>query len=390
MKKLLYIFSFLILTNLTLANVAFAEEASVNEVLSNEDIKLVIEKGVVWLQNAQEKDGHFRYEYMPFLDRYTLDDNIVRQAGALYILGEIAKADILESVDLKDNLETAVGYFEENSADGEFNDYKFRCLKKTESSCTLGGTSLALLGVLDVVAAEPSLKSKYSVLIEDYKNFLLAMKVPDKGYRAQYYLNKNQSRSESPFSNGEAVLALVRYYQYEPSAEMEKLIKESLDYFDETYRAKWDNNFYLWGMAALKDWYQLFPEKKYYDFVKDYTDWRIDGQKEARRTSHNKCAYIEGVVSAYSVLEKQASSKEKEAYLEEINFWLTKSKELQIEKGDKIRISFNGGSLKTLNLKRPSKAVGGFLTDEHEPYQRIDFTQHCLSSYLQKLVDISM
>lgn len=34
------------------------------------------------------------------------------------------------------------------------------------------------------------------------------------------------------------------------------------------------------------------------------------------------------------------------------------------------------------------QALGGFLTGENELTQRIDFTQHCVSAYLQKRVDM--
>ncbi len=365
---------------------AYANELAVEDPLTEPQLKGVIQQGVKWLKNSQEKNGHFRYEYMPFWDRYVNDDNIVRQTGALYVLGEVAiKSD---SFDLKRNMERALGYLVDNSADSTFNGYEFRCLLRTAQSCNLGGTSLGLVGVLDLVTKYPNLEDDYKPLIEDYKNFIMAMKIPDKGFRGAYHLDKEQSDSESPFSNGEALLALVRYYLYEPSDDVKKVIDESLEYFIATYSEKWDPNFYLWGMAAIKDYYKLFPRQEYFDFVKDYTKWRIAGQKDQRKTSHNKCAYIEGVISAYSVLNPSSSLAENESYLEEINFWLKKSSKLQIKKADVLTVNFNEGIPKFSRILKPARAVGGFLTDENEPFQRIDFTQHCLSSYLQKLVDI--
>lgn len=340
------------------------------------------------MNNAQEASGHFRYEYAPFWDRYIDDDNIVRQTGAFYLLGEIAIRDKAKRFDLKSTMEKAVSYFEENSKTGKFNDENFRCVLKTANKCTLGGTSLALIGLLDMVKAYPATLNKNENLIEEYKNYILAMRVSGKGFRDSFYFDREQSLSESSFSNGEAFLALVRYYQYNAKVEIKTMIEESFVYFDKIYRGKWDSNFYLWGMAALKDWYVLFPKEEYYTFTKDYTDWRIDKQQKSRGTSHNKCAYIEGVISAYSVLEKKASDKEREKYLEEIDFWLLKSRDLQIKKSDTIKIGFNQGKLRVVKMENSARAVGGFLTGYDEPFQRIDFTQHCVSGYLQKLVDI--
>lgn len=356
--------------------------------LSDEQLKKIIENAVSWLQNAQEENGHFRYEYMPFWDRYVDDDNVVRQAGAFYVLGEVF-VKMPGGFDLGANLEKAVVYFAKNSIESKFNGYEFKCLLKTEDTCTLGGTSLLLVGLLDLVSADGSLKSKYEGEIEDYINFILAMEISDAGFRDKYVpgAGGKQSDAESAFSNGEALLALVRYYLYNPSEELKEVIDDGLKYFVRIYRQEFDPNFYLWGMAALKDWYKLFPEEKYYDFVKDYTDWRMERHKDLRTSSRNRCAYIEGVVSAFSVLESEATTEAEYKYLGEIDFWLNKSQSLQLKKKDTIKIVFGDKGAKILVIKKPSKALGGFLTSFSEPFQRIDFTQHCLSAYLQKLVD---
>lgn len=376
MKKLAFALSFLVLST-----PAFAVTP-----LNTEELRQTVKNGVSWINNAQESSGHFRYEYAPFWDRYIDDDNIVRQAGAFYLLGEVTIRDKDKRFDLKSTTEKAVSYFEANSKTGKFNDKNFRCVLKTENKCTLGGTSLALIGLLDLVKAYPATLNKNENLIEEYKNYIVAMKVSGAGFRDSFYFNRDQSLSESSFSNGEAFLALVRYYQYNSKAEIKTMIEESFAYFDKIYRAEWDSNFYLWGMAALKDWNVLFPREEYYSFVKDFTDWRIEKQQKSRGTSHNKCAYIEGVISAYSVLEKKTDEKEK--YLEEIDFWLLKSKDLQIEKNDTVKIGFNQGKLRVVKMENSARAIGGFLTGYEEPFQRIDFTQHCVSGYLQKLTDI--
>jgi hypothetical protein len=358
------------------------------ETLTTNDIREVIENGTSWFKNSQEKSGHFKYEYMPFLDRYIDEDNMVRQAGGLYVLGELFRNDTENKLDLEKTITKAISYFESNTTEGELNGESFRCLLKYEGRCTLGGTSLALVGIIDLVQSDSSYKSDYKNLIEDYKDYLMAMRVGTKGFRDSYYTEKEQSTKESSFSNGEAFLALTRYYQYNPDEEVKEVLDEAFHYFEKIYRAEWDNNYYLWGMAAIKDLYAMDPKEEYYEFVKDYTDWRIDYYKGVRGTLRNRCAYIEGVTSAYSVLEPNLTTEEKEYYMEEIDFWLAKSKELQVDKGDFLRISYNYNFLTKQTIDDEEKAIGGFLTATTEQVQRIDFTQHCLNSYLQKLVDI--
>jgi hypothetical protein len=313
---------------------------------------------------------------------------MVRQAGGLYVLGELFRNDLNNKLELKGTIELAISYFEENSYAGSFNEQEFKCLLKTSEKCTLGGTSLLLVGIIDLVERDPTLAGQYMEIIENYKKYFVAMKIPNKGFRNAFYLEKSQSEDESPFGNGEAFLALVRYYKLTQDQEVKIIIDDSFEYFENIYRDDWDNNFYLWGMAAIKDLYAMDPKPEYFEFVKDYTDWRVNKYKNRRDSNHNRCAYIEGAISAYSVLEPNLTEDEKEYYLEEINFWLTKSSQLQVKSTDNLLIRFNDEMTERLKIENNKFAVGGFLTDTDEPVQRIDFTQHCLSSYWQKLVDI--
>ncbi|MFC1594895.1 hypothetical protein ACFL3E_00520 [Patescibacteria group bacterium] len=352
-----------------------------DESLAPEEINSIIANAVEWFKNSQEPSGHFNYEYSLVNDEYSNDGNMVRQMGALYELGEILVRDTKNVFNLKNSVKNSIQYARNNSVKRNLNSQQFLCVKKDKSRCSLGAVSLALIGVLDYVSVYPEEQAKYQDLINGYIDFILAMKKPDKGFRANYYLTTNQTNTESSFANGEAFFALVRYYKHNPTNEVKKVIDESFEYFDVIYRNEWDNNFYLWGMAAIKDLYASEPLLEYFEFVRDYTNWRIEGYKGLRKTKHNKCAYIEGVISAYSVIK---------THEEEINFWLKKSQELQIM-DNKITTSIIEDIEFPLYLKNPDIAKGGFLTglEYDELLQRIDFTQHCLSAYLQKHVDIN-
>lgn len=395
MKKIfpiLVIVSVIVLFEVFSPVYAAAERAATpsvtNKPLTTTEIQDTISSAVMWLTEAQEEDGHFRYEYIPFLDRYVDDDNIVRQTGAFYVLSEVLAKDKENLYDLKEVLQKSMSYFEQISVTDEAFGYDFKCILTGENVCALGATGLALTGLLDLIAAYPDLNAKYEEYVSGYLNFILVMKMNGKGFRGNYYFDKSQSESESSFSNGEAFLALARHYQYSPTKEVKEVIDSSFEYFDETYRAEWDPNFYLWGMAGIKTLYEISPSEDYFSFVIDYTDWRISKHRASRNSSHNKCAYVEGIASAYSVISPNVSEDDDSYYMEEINFWLTKSKELQVNENDSMRIRYNNRPAKKLEITKPKRAVGGFLTDFGEPTQRIDFTQHCLSSYLQKIVDI--
>ncbi|MBD3331037.1 hypothetical protein GF354_05960 [Candidatus Peregrinibacteria bacterium] len=385
LKKILILvalISILAITNQSLA----LNKVRIYEPLNESQLNETIILGHEWLLNAQDTDGHFNYEYIPFLNRFTDDDNMVRQAGVLYILGEIAIRDEVVNERTRDAMINAIKFYKNNSRSGNYQGYTFKCLNYTsKDNCQIGGTSLALIGLLDFVKAYPGYKIEYADLIDDYKDFILAMNLQVSGFRNIYYFNRSQDSSESPFSNGEGLLALVRYYKYNPDPEIKELIDQNFEY---NYNNKdRDAGFYLWGMTAIKDLYKSEKKPEYIEFVKDFTDEAISKKSSLNRSNKNLCAYIEGVVSAYSVLEENISEEEKAIYLDEIDYWLVRNKRMQLEPGDRMLMRFQDQRPYALKPKSVN-AYGGFLTALDEPVQRIDFTQHCVSAYLQKFVDI--
>ena len=180
---------------------------------------------------------------------------------------------------------------------------------------------------------------------------------------------------------------MVRYYRFHPTDEVKQVIDDTFEYISSD-EVPFDFGLYLWAMAALKDLNIIDPQEKYVSYVQDYTDWRIYGFQRRKDSTHNMCAYVEGVVSAYSVLEPHATEAEKEKYLDEISYWLGKSAKLQLTEKDTNRLMYSDRKAYFLTLSSTGRAIGGFLTGEREFTQRIDFTQHCLSSFVQKKVDI--
>jgi|GEM_PF-2578513 len=357
--------------------------------LPDEEIRNTISSGVAWFKEAQEESGHFKYEYLPYEDEYLPLDNIVRQAGGLYVLGEVALVDESDKYELKNTLKKGIRYFDTLSNRGEWNGYSFRCVSNSSTNdlCQLGATSLALVGLIDAITRYPELRDTYEGLAHDYGEYILSMKKEGSGFRHAYNSGSIPSENESSFSNGEAILALTRYYMYSPNEETKKVIDETFLYF-KSDDVPFDFPLYLWVMAALKDMQELWPNEKYITYAKDYTDWRLSGFAYRKSSTHNMCAYVEGVASAYSVLEGNIENGELENIAREIHYWLQASKKLQITDSNKYRIIHEDEKSYFGEIKNMNQAKGGFLTDQNELTERIDFTQHCVNSYLQQLVDI--
>lgn len=347
-----------------------------------------IRRGIEWLKHAQESNGHFRYEYLPYEGNYRDDDNIVRQTGALYVLGEIARRDTKNAYNVTETIIHALEYFKSQTKFTVVQGKTIGCIANSTASskCQLGATSLALIGVLDLIAAEPKEKSNYTDLITAYGTFILHMQKDTGGFRNVFALNKDtQVDTESAFSNGEALHALVRYYMYDPDPKVTEAIDAAFAYLN---TQPYDANLYLWIMAALKDMQTLWPQESYLNYAQSFTEWRIERARGLIHTHRNYCAYAEGLASAIGVLQEDIPTEKYMKFRYELDRLNQKHLALQLTARDTIRLLPSDGTVAFHTLKNPAQALGGFLTEDREPTQRIDFTQHCLSAYMQTLVDI--
>lgn len=355
--------------------------------LTNDELKSSIDAGVLWLMNAQESNGHFRYEYLPFEGTYREDDNIVRQTGALYALGEVRRRTDGTAPEIDRAMEKSISFFQSLSHEGSQNGKTFSCIVKNEKSnrCPLGATSLALVGILSYVEVHPGKASTYKKQIEAYASFILAQQKENGGFRNLYALKGTASEEESPFSNGEALLALVRYYQYHTDQTVKVAIDKA---FDHLKVQPYNGDLHLWIMAALVDMNALWPQEAYKTYARGFTDWRLNSGNRASRNTHNYCPYVEGIASAV-ILLKDDKKGNYDIYLKELESRNRFHHSLQLTSKDAVRVLNEEGKIQFKTLAEPIKpAIGGFLTGDTALTERIDFTQHCISAYVQTLVDI--
>ena len=352
--------------------------------LSQEEMRVIIKDSAEWFIAAQEDSGHFGYEYLPYKDIYREDDNMVRQGGTLYALSEIYKHQSTKDPRVAQTIEQAISYFESISDARDQDTEAFVCIKNSRSStsCDLGSTALALIGVLNYVAAEPTKETVYAEIINTYATYIQTAKFENRGFSNKYSIISGFSENESPFYNGEAMLALVRYYQYKEDPETKTILRDSFTYL--ASKEEYETPLYLWIMAALKDMQKLWPDDAYVRYARDFTTWRLD----QLQYKHNYCAPVEGLASAYSILEGHETDSYLHRLTTELQFWLHKTTRLQIGDSDIYRVLKDDKGLSMQKMPNLALAKGGFLTGEDELTQRIDFTQHCANTYLQQLVDI--
>lgn len=355
--------------------------------LTSEQEAQVLLNGADWIVAAQEEDGSFAYEYKPFEGRYAPNDNVVRQAGTLMALSEVYKHQVDKDPKYAEAIEAALAYFEAMSIKVESEEEEFWCIRRVEGSrrCDTGTVALVLVGILNYVTADPGAEEDYGYMIDQYMAYLEAARLPSEGFSDKYYHRKGFTDTQSPFYNGEAMFALARYYQYEPSEKTKGTLNEVFDYLSSQ---EYETPLYLWIMMALKDMQSLWPNDDYVAYARDFTNQRLASMSLRHGVTHNYCAVVEGLTSAHSVLAGNVPLSEERRLYSEIEFWLKKTAGLQVSSETPYRIAKVNGQLQLLEAPFLEQAKGGFLTGEDELLQRIDFTQHCVSAYLQKYTDI--
>jgi hypothetical protein len=208
------------------------------------------------------------------------------------------------------------------------------------------------------------------------------------GFRNRFIVGQSsQSDRESPYSNGEALLALTRLALYEPDAKAKQALESAVTYL---MTLPYDTALYLWIMAAIKDIALIDYSLVDKDYVQDFTQTRINNGIRTRSLQRNFCAYTEGIVSALSILKNELPNTTYAPILNEAEIGLRLNRNLQLTTVDSLRAFISDRKLELSATPLFERAVGGFLTGERkeERVERIDFTQHCVSAHLQMLTDV--
>ncbi|MEE2828047.1 MAG: AMMECR1 domain-containing protein [Myxococcota bacterium] len=197
---------------------------------SEADILESIRLGGLWLVNTVQEDGKFDYEYFPNRDQGSSGYNIVRHAGSVYGLFEmyeLAGREPALAGEREQYIEAAsraISYVYDAMKAPRTDEIGDRvCLLDERGRCESGSAALALLTFL-VRPPPEEIPAKYRSKIyrpEDAKimeglGLTLVDMIDSKGKIFRRYDEAKRLdfvEKEPPYYPGEAMLALVRFYQ---------------------------------------------------------------------------------------------------------------------------------------------------------------------------------
>ena len=241
------------------------------------------------------------------------------------------------------------------------------------SGAYTGTVALALLTELRF--AQTSHDESFSHLRQAWLDALFMLRIPGGGFRGF-----PTSIDPTPYSDGEAWLALAQYHRQFPQ---DKRVAELLASVDNSliniYGNEFQIKFYHWGAMAAATRYGDSKEAKFLDFIKNQTSAFLDNKKQ--HENYNDCTSVEGLADALATLVRAGEGTSDLAG--RTRAWIaremTKTEGLQIQPGQR-ELAFANARLFAPRLK---EFAGSFLAGRYEPKTQVDNTAHCVSAMIK-------
>ena len=335
---------------------------------------------------SQRPDGLFIYAYDFVARQSSPDDNLVRQAGATWGLAlmyardrkEETRAPLLRAVDAFESLERGAGQGRPTGMIAYPGD----------RWCATGAVALVGLALVEYlhVEAEPSeddaqRRSRVAQLDRCISYLLEAQRDDGSFVDRRAVADGHAATRPSPYSDGEALLCLVKAASYLGRDDLRPAIERSALRLAERYtREAWQNDadsaatkgFFQWGCMAFTEYALAGWENSeaLSQTVLVLASWMIRVHHTLDRPRNTAYAH-EGLIQAYRLAKLRREEGAMAELASVVSQGLGKLVTWQV-----------GGPLAERNAflqRHPSDdplAVGGIMNHRADPELRIDVTQH--------------
>jgi hypothetical protein len=344
-----------------------------------------LELGTRFMLLHQKAEGNFDYEYDWRARTYSPDDNEVRQAGALWGLALLYRDR--PSPELGAAVEKGLAFFERQAVSGVGGA---RCFGyRGRQSLGTGAVALVALAYIEYLSADGgalALRTQHEVRLRGYLKQLLAAMNAEGLWLGRY--DPATCRADgypSPYSDGEALLALVKAAKYLGRADLLPVIrraandgyrhnvKEALAVHPDSDTTK---GYYQWATMAF---YELatsgWPDtERFGDHVLELADWQIDVHRTLMRERNTAYAY-EGLIPAYDLARRRGDKFREAKYGCVIDLGLGRLTSWQV--GGPLATRYTGAV-----TPDDRAAIGGVQNEKRRPGLRIDVVQHQMHAVL--------
>ena len=336
-----------------------------------------------WLLNAVTESGQFRYLYYPSRDEFPLDrNNMIRQLmgsrALAELISEYPEAEALH----RRNLSHMLQAWYHEAGDEAYILYR--------NKSKLGANAMALRTLV------------YSPLFDQYRsqaqrllNGMLALQAPDGGFEP-WYREPDYSYDRERllyFYSGEALLALVEYYERTGDESVLAAARRGQAYYLRRYVDALEENYYPayvpWHAQSLHALHRVTGEPHLIDAVFVMTDKLLETQNQNGEDnpyflgrfynpatpdfgsphSSSDAVYTEGLAYAHELAVMRQDEARIERYREALILGIHNLQNLQYRDA---RMYF---------VKRPAAAEGALRIHVTDNKVRVDGTQHAFDAF---------
>lgn len=349
-----------------------------NAVVTASNLDNAIASLAAYMAYRQQNSGLFSYQYEPGLNRYSKDENLVRQVGATLALSMHAKWSG-ESASLA-AANTAIRYHLQGLTDIPDVD-RGAFIATADKKNKLGLTAL-----LAIAMAEHPEAGRFQDTRQRLVRGMLWLQRPS-GMFITAFPPAERIDAQDYFP-GEALLALAKQYSLEPSADILGAFDRAILFYRSYFRNAPSPAFVPWQVQAYALMAQQGRRGDYVSYVFELSDWLAQKQ-----LNESNCPWPElwGGIAAYQPGRAGVSTA---SYLE----GFTAALELARVMGDQARISkyerivrdaarfvmqLQFRQEEAYFVRSPKDVIGGIRTTPSLDLLRIDHAQHALVALIR-------
>ncbi len=334
-----------------------------------------------WLINNFRDKGLFFYIYEPKFSRYPDKNNTIRQLMSSRILAELSntRADLIENH--QKNLDFIFSNWYKEKGDLGYILY--------EEKSKLGANAMALRTLVGSPFYE-----NYKDQAKKIANGILSITNEDGSFRPWFVEPEyeNDEKRLLTFYSGEALVALVEYYEKTQDQNYLNAAKKSQDFYLEEYVTNIEQNYYPayvpWHTISLNKLYKITNDEKYSEAIfilndkllelldrNEYIGRFYNKETPQYGTPHSSSdgIYTEGLAYAYEIAKLTGDKKREKEYSEALKIAVQNLKKLQYQDEE------------LASVKDKWRLIGALRYKDGESSIRLDSTQHAIDAYTKIL-----
>ncbi len=320
-------------------------------------------------QNVNKETGLMEYQYSPSSDKYSDDNNHVRQMATVWAAAALANRIGDEGMD--PYIKTSLDYYLSHAVKKD--DYCYFSINDKNKLAFNAFLIFALLEFDEYPDAENWIKL--------VANGILNQQQEDGSYFTYF---DSDSTSGMDYYPGEAMYSLMKLYEKTGEERYKESVEKAFPYYREYWRGNKNTAFVPWHTQTYLPLYKDTKNEELADFVFEMNDWLIDGYQildheyddyiggyPKGKPNTRGLAYAESVGDAYAVAKLAGDEEHIRKYTD------------SLEKSIRYILLTQYTDENSFYLDKPHRAIGGVKRSVTSNKQRVDYVQHAMFALIK-------